>query len=309
MSKIFSFQLILSLVSGLFVIIVMIASSWPDDYLHLVMCDVGQGDAMLVSVYTTQILIDTGPDNFQAVRCLDEYLPFWDRQIELMILTHADADHIGGTQSVLNRYSVAEIVFNQIDIESQLVGKLVDEIHTQQIRQSYGFAGRKISLLVKKQVVEVSLMWPEVDDSKRWQKLPQNPETNYTQTKTTVSGSKNDNNSQSISGIVEWGKLSIVFTGDIDIDSELAITQNSLPVDTDLIKVSHHGSNTSTSQEFISHYQPETAIIGVGKNNQFGHPHSRVIDTLRSQNIKILRTDELGDIKISSDGQRYWIEK
>lgn len=223
----------------------------PDNKLHVVFCNVGQGDAILVSRGTTQLLIDGGP-NDKVIRCLSDHMPFYDRRIETVVLTHNDTDHSRGLSYVRERYGV-------LYFEPKLVEGDVIKIG--------GF----------KFIIE----WPPGQ----------------------ILGDKNvgEENTEAIAGKVQFGQFDILLTS--DTPTKFYLPENNLEV----IKVPHHGSRVEFEPQWWAKAKPELAIISVGKNS-YGHPAQEVVNRLRDLGIKILRTDEEGDIEIVSDGVKWWVK-
>lgn len=231
--------------------------SLPDKQLHLVFCDVGQGDAILVSYFQTQILIDGGPDN-KVLECLSEKIPFWDRKIEMVVLTHPEKDHETGLIDVFERYSVNYFVSNGLAKSSTVLVKAGDQI--------------KIGSL------HFLVLWPPK---------------NYDLTK--------ELNDSSIVLKLSFGHSQALFTGDISekIEQQLELEE------TEILKVAHHGSKFSTGEKFLSKVKPQLAIISVGEN-RFGHPTPEVLERLKQAGVKVLRTDQQGNIEIVSDGRGWY---
>ena len=275
---------------------------WPDEKLHVVMCDVGQGDAMLVIKGFQQTLIDAGKGN-AVLGCLQEFLPFWDRHIEVVIITHDDADHAHGMISVFEYYSIGALFRNSPVEPTELSAELDKLIDNYQIKRQYLSQGQKISLKNEKQDVEFYAIWPDQSYLKNKEKTETKQNTNRRE----VSSFDINDNNLSISGYIVYGELEIITTGDIDDQVEQALIASNMTKDIDIIKIAHHGSKYSNSTAFIGKTAPETALIGVGQKNSFGHPATRVIDLLRYSNINTYLTSSNGNIEITSDGKSYTI--
>lgn len=240
--------------------------------------DVGQGDSIfIISPERHQILIDGGPDN-TVLSKVGQEMPFWDRTIDLLVLTHPDDDHLSGLIEVLKRYKVGHILWtgalkdtNQFNEWLELLEKQDAEITISQAGQRISFAGAKIDILFPFE----SLAGQTI---------------------------KNTNNT-SIVGRLVFGQTKFLLTGDIyqKIEKELLTAKTDLAAD--VLKIGHHGSKTSSSEEFIAEVNPEIAIISVGVDNKFSHPNSEVLAILENFGIRVLRTDINSDIKIISDGQ------
>ena len=244
--------------------------------LEVTFFDVGQGDAIfIVAPQSHQILIDGGPSSIILEKLAKE-MPFWDRTIDLIILTHPERDHLAGLLEVLKRYKVENILWTGVvrdTAEYKEWQKLIEE------------EGAKISLTpdVKRLTtsgVVLEILHPfESLEGKVFK----------------------DSNNTSIVAKLIFGENSFLFTGDIykSVEKEL------VELDSDVLKVAHHGSKTSSSEEFIAEVSPEIAVIPVGKNNNYGHPHQEVLEILSRYGINILRTDKDGDIKIISNGDNF----
>jgi len=246
--------------------------SLPDNKLHLVFCDVGQGDAILISYQKTQILIDGGPDN-RVLSCLSRHLPFWDRRLEVIILTHPEEDHFGGLIDVIKRYNVNYFVVNSLEKKSTSFEAFYRLVLGRKSSVYSPKAGEKIKI----GALELLILWPR-------EKL--------------YVTELNDN---SIVLKLAFGHFSALLPGDLStkFEDQLDLT----PVE--VLKVAHHGSQYSTSEEFLGKVKPILAVISVGKNS-FGHPSPEVIDRLNNLAVNVLRTDQNGEIEIVSNGQAWY---
>jgi competence protein ComEC len=246
--------------------------SLPDNKLHLVFCDVGQGDAILISYQKTQILIDGGPDN-RVLSCLSRHLPFWDRRLEVVMLTHPEEDHFGGLIDVIKRYNVNYFVVNSLEKKSTSFEAFYRLVLGRKSSVYSPKAGEKIKI----GALELLILWPR-------EKL--------------YVTELNDN---SIVLKLAFGHFSALLPGDLStkFENQLDLT----PVE--VLKVAHHGSQYSTSEEFLEKVKPILAVISVGKNS-FGHPSPEVIDRLNNLAVNVLRTDQNGEIEIVSNGQAWY---
>jgi len=233
--------------------------------LEITFLDVGQGDAILISQGSNQILIDGGPSGQVLLEKLGKSIPFWDRKIEMVIATHPDQDHIQGLVSALGSYEVDFIMENSREADSQVYQNLKNTIEEKGIEKIDAEKGTKIKF---ENGAELEIIYAKKD------------------------GSAKDNNSNSIVSKLIFGENSFLLTGDIP-DSE----ENNLnDIKTKVLKVSHHGSKNSTTENFLEKVKAEKAIISAGKNNRYGHPAEEVLERLNNFNIEVLRTDEWGDI-------------
>lgn len=236
--------------------------------LKVIFLDVGQGDAILIEQGSRQILIDGGPSGQVLLNKLGKYIPFWDREIEMIIATHPDQDHIAGLVDAMKNYKVDLIMDTSAQSDSQIFKKYQEIIQTKNIENLKGEAGMKIKLSDNQ---EMEILNPR--DNDLWD--------------------KSDTNASSIVARLSSGKTSFLLTGDLPSEQEININAEK----TDVLKVAHHGSKYSTSQEFLDKISPVEAIISAGKNNRYGHPAPEVLERLQDKNIKIWRTDEAGDIQ------------
>lgn len=261
--------------------------NYNDKKLHIIACDVGQGDAILIKTpQNTDILIDGGPDD-SILSCLGKHLPFWDRTIEIVILTHPHADHFVGLISVMKKYKILSFNAEKIENPSAAYIELLKQVKEDRVGERFLVQGDKFRL---KDGVILETLWPTKD----W--IDQN----------SLSEAKSDVNGSSIIEKLSYGKFSILFTG--DSQSSVLNKISSLIGKMDVFKVPHHGSKTGLNSEILDVLSPKLAIISVGKNNKYGHPAILTVDFLNQFKIKILRTDEKGDIEIISEGNNFLIK-
>jgi competence protein ComEC len=254
-----------------------------DGKLHVVFCNVGQGDAVYIRTPSGKdVLVDGGPDN-RVVDCLSNHMPFWDKTLDLVILSHPHADHLTGLISVLNRYTVMHYATEKVQISGVLLKKLQAELAAENITANYLKTGDRI---VFSDQIEFSTFWPDQDSLE----------------KNTIASKNQDKNELSLVQVLSYGNFKLLLTGDIDV-STLNKVESEIG-DIDILKVSHHGSKTGTNEKMLKILSPEVAVISVGKN-KYGHPAREVLDLFKQNGIKTLRTDNLGDIEIVSDGQSF----
>jgi competence protein ComEC len=204
---------------------------------------------------------------------LGEYVPFWDRKIEVVIATHPDADHISGLVEVFRNYSVDQVIESGAKSESQVFEALEKIIEDKKVGKQTARLGMKIKI---SDDVELEVFSP---------------------TDLVVEGlKKDDTNSASIVAKLTYGKNSFILTGDLPLETENQLVDSKLSLGADILKVSHHGSKSATSAQFLDLVNPREAVISVGKSNRYGHPTVEVLERLKNENIKIFRTDELGDV-------------
>ena len=252
-------------------------------YLEVTFFDVGQGDAIFIETpQGHQILIDSGPGS-AVLEKLGTEMPFYDRTIDLIVLTHPEYDHYSGFIEVLKRYKVENILWTGVlrnTAEFREWQKLIEE---EKANIYIAWSGQKIKCLkpsFKQFSLDILFPFESLEGLE-------------------VNGANNT----SVVTRLTYGNNSFLFTGDISKKIERELVDKG--IDSDVLKVSHHGSKTSSAQEFIKEVSPEIAVIQCGKDNKYGHPSQETLDILEKYGINILRTDLDGDIKIISNGEDY----
>jgi competence protein ComEC len=249
--------------------------------------DIGQGDAIFITTPARhQILIDGGP-NSDILEKLNQEMPFWDKTIDLIILTHPEHDHYAGLLEVLQRYKVENILWS---------GILRDTNEYKKWRNLLKQENAKIFIAEYGQRIICS-----VSDTEHCYFDILHPFENLENQET-----KNPNNTSVVARLV-FGENSFLFTGDIYKSVERDLIEQGIYLKSDVLKVCHHGSKTSSAEEFIEIVSPEIAVILAGKDNPYKHPRPETLATLEKFGINILRTDKDGDIKIISDGREMKI--
>lgn len=245
----------------------------PDGQMHVYMLDVSQGDSFLVVTPSGKhILIDGGP-SLSALTHLGTYLSFLDRTIELVVITHPDADHITAIPSILHRYKIERVMLSGAVHSSGKYEELLQSI-----------ADKKISVLLpdpEKDIeidgVTLDVIWPPPS---------------------TFGASPRSQNNQSIVFRMLHGKDSILFTGDIEHGAEKDILSSGADIQANIMTAPHHGSRTSSSTGFILQVKPSLVLISAGKDNRYGHPHKIITDRYQSLGIPIKTTPEHGTVSI-----------
>ncbi len=252
-------------------------TSTESDELIVHFIDVGQGDAILIDLNQTEILIDGGGRSPGIVSYLNNYV---DGSLEVVIATHPHADHIGGLIEVLNDFQVDQIWHNGDTYTSQTYAEFMTAV------QSEG---------------------AEIHIAKRGDFI-YSGELSFTIYNPYVLGSETNNNSIVLS--LSYGDIDFLFTGDAEQEAENDMLVSSIvPLpDVEILKVGHHGSRTSSSELFLESISPEIAIYMAGVDNSYGHPHEETILALSSINADIYGTDVFGSIVINTDGLTYEIQ-
>ncbi|OGD68654.1 hypothetical protein A2996_00080 [Candidatus Campbellbacteria bacterium RIFCSPLOWO2_01_FULL_34_15] len=247
-----------------------------DNTLKVAFFDVGQGDAIFIkSPNGKQVLIDGG-SNRAVMRNLGRVMPFYDRSIDIVIMTHPDADHLGGLLPVLKDYDVDLVMESGVETDSEIYLEYKRIVEEKGIKSILARQGQTINL---GNDAYLSVLFPVSDTSDF------------------------ETNTASVILKLVYGESSFLFTGDSPqvIEKYLAgVFGNEL--DIDVLKLGHHGSKTSNSELFLGITSPEYVVASVGKDNRYGHPHKEVLDLLEKLNLDLLRTDESGMIVFESDG-------
>jgi len=252
----------------------------PGDRLSLTFLDVGQGDAILIrSPAGHNILVDGGPNGEAITTALGRHLPFWDRHLHLLVLTHPDQDHLAGLVTVLERYDVDQVLAPALTDDSPAVRAWQEAIAERHIPQREAFAGQWIDLGGG---ARLSVVYPPQDF---------------------LDASDEDDNSLVLK--VSLGEAAFLLTGDIGAEGEANLVSNHADLRAPVLKVAHHGSAGSTSAAFLAAVQPLTAVISVGADNSYGLPALETLDRLGKR--PVFRTDRQGDVEMSTDGERLWV--
>jgi competence protein ComEC len=259
-------------------------ASQPDYLMHLDFLDIGQGDSILITTYRgNQVLIDGGPGD-AVMEQLGKRIPIYDRTIDLVMLTHAHADHFEGLISVLEGYDVKRIMLPDIDYSASAYNGFKAAMEDEGAEITYAVQGQRIWL----------------DDATVFDVL--SPK--FTETFTVPK--KYDLNDSSIVGMLIFGRTRVLFTGDAGFEQEAELLPG-FDLNADLLKVGHHGSKTSTSREFLAEVTPEFAVIQLGKN-KYGHPSPEALARLAEIGALVFRTDESPDLEFTSDGSKIHLQ-
>lgn len=265
---------------------------------RLIFCDVGQGDGILITRGIKQVVIDGGPGT-KIVDCLGQKMPFWDRTIEMVVLTHSQKDHMEGLIGVLARYDVTTVVTTNVKNQTDLFKVWEEAVSREGARIYIPDAGDQLvinrgSTPSGVEPLSLQVLWPERDQIAIWK---QNPPSDLNETSIVMRLDWNDPSTRSArSGLVSCAYL----TGDIPKE----ILQGLIDHQCEILKISHHGSKTGTNGEIIDRVNSKVAVIQVGKNS-FGHPHKEVLELLESKGVKILRNDTNGIIEVEIDGESF----
>lgn len=246
--------------------------------LTFAMLDVGQGDALFIESPTgTQILFDAGPTRSVLGRLSQVMSPF-DKSIDAIVITNPDADHMGGFLDILKTYKVGQVFESGTFKDSKTYQNLKAEISRQNIPEILAKKGMKLDLGGG---VVIDILFPDRD---------------------VFDWTPNDG---SIVARLSHGETSVMLMGDSTIKTEKIILENNMSelLKSDILKIGHHGSRTSSSADFLQAVAPTHALISNGRDNKYGHPHQETLDTLTQFGAQVFRTDIFGTIIMQSDGK------
>lgn len=264
--------------SAILLVYLIYIRDFNHNYLKVVFLDVGQGDAIYIEAPNKkQVLIDGGPDE-SVLPLLSKFMPFGDRSLDLVVATHPDADHISGLVDVLDNYKVRTIMENGIVNDTTVYNNLEKEINENKVSKIVGRAGMKI-ILDNKRNIYLEIFAP-------------------------FDGMlKEDTNDNSIVAKLVYDEQSFLFTGDATIYSEVLMHQREKGIlDSDVLKLGHHGSKGSSSILFLEDVRPNVAIISAGENNRYGHPDEETLDRLSRLKIPYISTINEGNIIFKTNG-------
>lgn len=264
------------------ILVVLVVSIWiavfsVNNNLQIVACDVGQGDSILIQRGNSQILIDGGPDK-SVLDCLGRHMPFFDNKIELVILTHPQADHYGGLIDVFKQYNIG--LFGEYNTISSNKGYEV-------LKNMVGGLEIPTRHLSKGTEIHIGLIYLDILQP--------------------AEGVNNKNvNDDGVVTLLKYGNFKALFTADVENEVSDELSKMTEIKNLEYIKVNHHGSRNGLSENLIKAVMPKYAVISSAKKNSYGHPHVEILDLLNKYKVKVLRTDQLGDVVILTDGYKIF---
>lgn len=247
------------------------------DNLKIVVCNVGQGDAILIQQKTTQILVDGGP-NSSVLSCLGRHMPFWDRTIEMVINTHPEADHYTGLIDVFKNYKVEKFGTNGITSSSQRYKVLENLVGGEGLTTTVLTTGTTI----KADLIHLDILNP--DYVNQYQK----------------------SNNNGVVMLLKYNQFEAILTADTENEVSEKLSKLEKVKDLEYIKVNHHGSKNGMTENLLKQVNPEIAVISSGNKNSYGHPDEEIIKMLKDYGVKVLRTDEVGDVVVITNGEKLW---
>lgn len=271
------------LLMGAFIFYLSLKQEGEFGFLKVVYLDIGQGDAIYIEAPNKkQVLIDTGPSPATLAK-LSKVMPFADRSLDLVILTHRDQDHIGGASLLFETYEIDNILMTDQSSETSLSLELDRKIERSNLNKIIAHRGQRFILDADRKIY-LDILFPNRNISDF------------------------ESNETSIVSKLSYGQKSFLFVGDSTIYNESLIIWNEQEqtINSDILLLGHHGSKTSSSLFWLEKVSPDLAIISAGKNNRFGHPAEEILDRLSKSKTPKLITFEEGNITLLSDGQNIF---
>lgn len=273
-------KIIIGFLSALVASGTLFLQSSPDGFTHIYFLNVGQGDSILIrSPSGENIIVDGGPAQ-NVLSELNEVLPFFDNTIDHAILTHPDRDHIEGLIYILKKYPVKHVIFAAVNRQDYFFDTFLREIQKRRI--SVTIADENSDILLQDGLL-IDILFP------------------FSQI---VGGANNDQNNLSVAAKISYGEIDVLLTGDMETLEENALMRHGLNLESEILKVAHHGSASSSTKDFLKAVKPEYSVISAGENNTYGHPHKPVLKRLQNIGSKILRTDRNGRVEIVFDEEK-----
>ena len=251
----------------------------PNNELSVAFLDVGQGSGVLIQTpYGQNILIDGGDTDSRILRQLPLFMPFYDRALDLVILTHPHDDHVGGLVKVLQRYRVSNVLYTGVTHAAPAYLEFLQVIRQKNIPLTIVDRPQTVTLGPG---LTLDIVYP---------------------LKSFLQQDVSNINNTSIAALLTYGQNKFLFTGDLEAEAEAELIASGADLRADVITAGHHGSDTSSTEEFLNAVKPRYAVIQVGKDNDFGHPSLRVLRRFDRMGIIYFRNDLNGWVRMVSDG-------
>lgn len=263
--------------------------SFNDGKMHVIFCNVGQGDGVLIKDAQGEYFMQDGGPDEKILSCMERHMPFWKRKVQIAFLSHPHSDHFVGYLSVLKRYAVSEFVHENLVNHTAVYKSLENFLKKNNIQARLGIVG---DVYKTKSGMEFKIIGPSQEFIES------------TSPRGYIGESEGFAN---LIIVLKYKNFEILFTGDSQVEGLTEalgyIRNNSI----ELLLVPHHGSRFGLSESLMADIDPKVAVISVGKNN-YGHPSREILQLLKNQKIPYFRTDKYGDIEIVSDGERFWVQ-
>ncbi len=277
-----------------FILLLGWIGSLPDGKLRIVFCNVGQGDAAYIRFPDGRdMLIDGGP-NRQVLECLGRHMPFWDRHLNLVLLTHPQRDHLQGLIDIVDRFRIEYFLKSNVANQTDGYKQLVDKLKQKKVQVKFLLQNETIDI----GEVHIKILWP----SERLFSTAASPANQNSIDDVLGITTTQDPNDFSIVLSVNYGSFDAVFPGDADTRVESNYDDELLAINSvEVLKFPHHGSRTGMTSSLLRELAPQSVILSLGKNS-YGHPSEELLRLLDIEGIPYKRTDINGDIVIETDG-------
>ncbi|MBA5850127.1 MBL fold metallo-hydrolase [Clostridium sp. cel8] len=237
--------------------------------------DVGQGDSELIQVNGKNLLIDSGPNDSESN--IMTYLKKENiTKLDYVIATHPHEDHIGNMAQIIKKYEIDSFIAPKKVVNTKTFENMIEALKEKDMKITVPHPGDTLDL---GENVKAEILAPN-------------------------SSSYPDTNNYSVVLKITYANTSFLFTGDAEKTSEAEMLNNNYDLSSDVLKVGHHGSSTSTTEDFLNNVNPKIAVISCGKDNKYGHPNRKTLNNLKKKNIQVYRTDIDGTIVLLSDGDK-----
>ncbi|MFM2357324.1 MAG: hypothetical protein RJA61_61 [Candidatus Parcubacteria bacterium] len=268
------------LISNIFIFYILFASQRSG--LTVSFLNIGQGDAIFIQTPSGKDILIDGGKNKEVLKELGGVMSFFDRHIDMVIATHPDLDHIGGFPGVFDRYRVDTLVEPGVFCDKSICTALEERAVQEKSKRIQALRGTVFDF---GDGVFLTILFPDRDVMDL------------------------ETNTASVVARLIYGTNSLLLTGDSPISIEnFLVWKDGTNLNSDILKAGHHGSRTSSSEEFVRMVSPAISVISAGKGNSYGHPHKEVVDILTKAQSKILGTYEEGRINLVSDGKNWSVK-
>lgn len=250
----------------------IVTSAADTEQMEVHFIDVGQADATLIKCGEHSMLIDAADSSKGTA--IQNYLKKQKVQkLDYLVLTHPDADHIGGAPVIITKFEIDKVFVSNFEKDNKTYQKLIQALDNKRLKAVTPNVGEKYSL----GTAEITILAPN--------------------------GEYDNPNDSSVCFLIKNGDNCFLFTGDAEEKAQEALLAGQIALSADVYHAGHHGSRTSTSQEFLDAVKPAYAVISCGKDNSYGHPHAQTLNLFRANGVNVFRTDEQGSIVATSDGK------